>query len=63
MAALEHPSQGELNISQVTIEDVNRILEIGQLLLSVLTSEEIEQLSDFLISAQSESWIGNTSVT
>ena len=63
MAAVEHPSQGELSISQVTIEDVNRILEIGQLLLSVLTSEEIEQLSDFLNAAPSESWIGNTSVT
>ena len=29
----------------VTVEDVNRVLDIGNLLLSVLTEEEIHQIS------------------
>jgi len=33
---------------QVTLEDVNRILEIGCLLFSVLTPEEIEDLQHLL---------------
>lgn len=36
----------ENNNSQIiTKEDVNRLLEVGRLLLSVLTQEEIQQLS------------------
>lgn len=31
--------------NRVTQEDVNRILEVGRLLLSVLTPEEIEELT------------------
>ncbi len=42
---------------QVTVEDVNRLLEVGRLLFSVLTPEEIEQLQDFL-SPQNK--LGNT---
>ena len=34
----------QLNI-KVTVEDVNRVLEVGRLLLSVLTPEEIEELT------------------
>ena len=30
---------------EVTIEDVNRVLEVGRLLLSVLTPEELAELS------------------
>ncbi len=30
---------------QVTIEDVNRVLEVGRMLFSVLTEEEIEALT------------------
>ena len=31
----------------VTVEEVNRVLEVGRLLLSVLTPEEVEQLEQF----------------
>jgi hypothetical protein len=36
----EHPT--------ITAEEVNRILEVGRLLLSVLTKDEIEQLNSLL---------------
>lgn len=59
----------------ITIEEVNRVLEVGRLLLSVLTPEELEQLQQLLsdqpindlftllVSSTSESETGNTSVT
>jgi hypothetical protein len=42
---------------KVTVEDVNRLLEVGRLLFSVLTPEEIEELQEIL-AAQEQ--IGNT---
>jgi hypothetical protein len=36
----DHIDQAQL----VTIEEVNRVLEVGRLLLSVLTPEELEEL-------------------
>ena len=49
--------------SEVTIEDVNRVLEVGRLLLSVLSEEEIEALQELLIRDESKNEIGNTGVT
>ena len=49
---------------KVTIEDVNRVLEVGRLLLSVLTPEEIEEFQALLIGEPlTELEIGNTGVT
>jgi hypothetical protein len=49
---------------KVTIEDVNRVLEVGRLLLSVLTPEEIEELQALLIGEPfTAPDIGNTGVT
>jgi hypothetical protein len=42
----------------VTIEDVNRVLEVGRLLLSVLTEEEIEALQELLIRDEYKNEIG-----
>ena len=42
---------------QVTVEEVNRLLEVGRLLFSVLTPEEIEQLQELLSTPKQ---IGNT---
>jgi len=42
---------------QITIEDVNRVLEVGRLLFSALTPEEIEELQKIL---SSRNTIGNT---
>jgi hypothetical protein len=59
----------------VTVEEVNRLLDVGRLLLSVLTSEELDQLQQILssqvidelitlqLSSKSESEMGNASVT
>ncbi len=54
----------------VTLEDIKRVLEVGRLLLSVLTPEELEELRAFnalrsssSISPEQPSEIGNTSVT
>ncbi len=33
---------------QVTVDDVNRLLDVGRLLFSVLTPDEIEQLQELL---------------
>ena len=61
--------------SEVTIEEVNRVLEVGRILLSVLTTEELDQLQQSLgsqvfkgmfalpLSSGSSSQVGNTSVT
>ena len=50
-------------IPEVTIEEVNRVLEVGHLLLSVLTEEEIEELQVILSRQKSGEEIGNTGVT
>ena len=49
--------------SEVTIEDVNRVLEVGRMLLSVLSEEEIEVIQELLIRDESKNEIGNTGVT
>ena len=49
--------------SEVTIEDVNRVLEVGRLLLSVLSEEEIEVIQELLIRDEYKNEIGNTGVT
>ena len=49
--------------SEVTIEDVNRVLEVGRLLFSVLTQEEKEELIRLLSTPSSRSEIGNAGVT
>ena len=43
----------------ITVEDVNRLLEVGRLLLSVLTPEEIEALQKYLSENSTSSNIGN----
>jgi hypothetical protein len=51
----------------ITVEDVNRLLEVGRLLLSVLTEDEIQQLTTVLnntyISIDQLAEIGNTGVS
>lgn len=40
----------EISHPSVTIDEVNRVLEVGRLLLSVLTPEEIEELREWFSS-------------
>ncbi len=42
------PDRTSTATSTVTIEEVNRVLEVGRLLLSVLTPEELDQLQQLL---------------
>lgn len=49
--------------NQVTIEEVNRVLEVGRLLLSVLTEEEIEEFQNALINLFDTQEVGNAGVT
>jgi len=44
----------------VKVEDVNRLLELGRLLFSVLTPEEIEALQNDIISFSASKELGNT---
>ncbi len=37
------------NENQVTVEEINRVLEGGRFLFSVLTPEEIDELKEFLL--------------
>ena len=49
--------------TQVTIEEVNRVLEVGRLLFSVLTEEEIAELERILNGQSDERELGNAGVT
>ena len=44
----------------ITVEDVNRLLEVGRLLFSVLTPEEIEALQIEFARYSANEDIGNT---
>ena len=62
------PGNGESNqkLTQsrsVTIEEVNRVLEVGRLLFSVLTDDEKAELVQLLNGQFDEIEIGNTGVT
>ena len=59
----EENTQQHLIKTKVTIEDVDRVLEVGRLLLSVLTQDELEELQNTLTDHSDTQEIGNTSVT
>ena len=48
---------------KITITEVNRVLEVGRLLFSVLTEEEVAELQQILNRHSDENKIGNTGVT
>lgn len=48
---------------KVTVEEVNRVLDVGRLLFSVLTEEEIKELQRILNGPSDENGIGNAGVT
>ena len=57
----------------MTVEEVNRVLEVGRILLAVLTPQELDQLQQIMSSQMadelnisslySEAELGNTGVT
>jgi hypothetical protein len=59
----EENTQLRLINPKVTIEDVNRVLEVGRLLLSVLTKEELEELQHVINDLSEAQEIGNAGVT
>jgi hypothetical protein len=48
---------------QVSVEEVNRVLDIGRILFSVLSAEEIEDIETKLSLSPVLEEIGNTSVS
>jgi hypothetical protein len=44
----------------ITIDDVNRLLELGRLLMSVLKPEEIKAIQSLLSETSMKDQIGNT---
>ena len=61
---MSHKSKPKrLTKHEVTIEEVNRVLEVGRLLFSILTEEEVAELQRILNSPLDENEIGNTGVT
>jgi hypothetical protein len=49
-----------LNNQDAALEEVNRLLDLGRLLLSVLTPEEIKTIQTFLTESSTKGKIGNT---
>ena len=49
--------------AEITIEDVNRLLEVGRILVSVLAKEELEQLQENLSRKPAIREIGNSGVS
>ena len=61
---MSHPSDHKHSTEfQVTVEEVNRVLDVGRLLFSVLTDEEKEELQRILNGPSDEGEIGNAGVT
>ncbi len=52
---LDALAQNEITADQITIDDVNRLLALGQLLSSVLTPEEIEALQKRSVNSSNDS--------
>ena len=50
----------KIQTQKVTVEDVNRFLDLGRLLFSVLTPEEIEALHEVFSNKPANKEIGNT---
>ena len=69
----ERVSISDPALPMMTVEEVNRVLEVGRILLAVLTSEELDQLQQIISSQMvdelnisslfSEAELGNTGVT
>ena len=55
-------SDKPIHKSDISIEEINRVLEVGHLLLSVLSDEEIEKLQIILNGEIAEVEIGNAGV-
>jgi len=62
MAQKNWNSDKPIYISDISIEEVNRVLEVGRLLLSVLSDEEIEKLQRVLNGEIAKVEIGNAGV-
>ena len=56
-------TETQIQAVEITVEEVNRVLEVGRLLFSVLTEEEKEELQRFLSASSGENEIGNAGVT
>ena len=59
----KRPTESQVTAVEITVEEVNRVLEVGRLLFSVLTEEEIAELQQILNSSSDEGKLGNAGVT
>jgi len=69
----ERVSISDPALPMMTVEEVNRVLEVGRILLAVLTPQELDQLQQIMSSQMvdelnisslfSEAELGNTGVT
>ena len=59
----KRPTETKVTAVEKMVEEVNRVLEVGRLLFSVLTEEEIAELQRILNSPSDEVEIGNAGVT
>ena len=50
----------KIQTQTITVEDVNRLLEVRRLLFSVLTPDEIESLQEEFAKSSTRDEIGNT---
>ena len=59
----KRPTEPQVTAVEITVEEVNRVLEVGRLLFSVLTKEENAELQRILNGQSDETELGNTGVT
>ena len=59
----KRPIRSQVTTVEVTVAEVNRVLEVGRLLFSVLTEEEIAELQRILNGQSDETELGNAGVT
>jgi len=55
-------SEKPIHSSDISIEEVNRVLEVGRLLLLVLSDKEVEKLQSVLNGDSAELELGNAGV-
>jgi len=62
MTTMNWNSEKPIHSSDISIEEVNRVLEVGRLLLLVLSDKEVEKLQSVLNGDSAELELGNAGV-
>ena len=59
----KRPTETKVTAVEITVEEVNRVLDVGRLLFSVLTEEEKAEFVQIFNGQSDETELGNAGVT